>query len=105
MTVKWSSLCDSVLRATVIPVCFNGSMFSRDNMTAIIVRVKDNKGERFNCMDPFAVGLFSKRVTQRYWSLGWVFALDIWDLPYVSEWTSSLSRRLFYFAAYDIWCA
>ena len=47
----------------VIPVYFNGNMFSRDNMTAIIIRANNNvrcEGKMmFTCMNLFAPGLFS----------------------------------------------
>jgi hypothetical protein len=50
----------------VIPVCFKGTTLERNNMTAILIQVKNAtrhrgriSGNLFNYMDPFDVGLFS----------------------------------------------
>ena len=94
----------------VLPVCFKGNTLARNNMTAILIQVKNAtryqgkiSGNLFNYMDPFDVGLFSSG-DKPLPVIRLVFALasdkhSITLAPHPSRHHGDV------FTAYDIWCA
>jgi len=66
----------------VIPICYSGDKLSRDNVTAILIQVKNNQtfGENihsylFDAMDPFHINLFNKDMLSPLPIIRMVFAL------------------------------
>jgi len=94
----------------VLPVCFKGNTLARDNMTAILIQVKNDKryrkdvsGDLFDHMDPFDIGLFSDG-DEPLPVIRMVFALgsDECGITFPSQEKCGLGGR---FTSYDIWCA
>lgn len=94
----------------VIPVCFKGKELHRNNMTAILIQVKNAmhyqgkiSSKLFNYMDPFDVGLFSNSDNPLP-VIRLVFALA----SKVNKITVAPHPNCHHrdkFTAYDIWCA
>jgi hypothetical protein len=94
----------------VLPVCFKGDTLARDNMTAILIQVKNDKryrkdvsGNLFDHMDPFDIGLFSNGDVPLP-VIRMVFALgsDECGITFPSQEKCGLGGR---FTSYDVWCA
>jgi len=94
----------------VLPVCFKGNTLGRDNMTAILIQVKNDEryrkdvsGDLFEHMDPFDVGLFSNG-DEPLPVIRMVFALgsDKCGITFPSQEKCGLGGR---FTSYDVWCA
>jgi hypothetical protein len=96
----------------VLPVRFKNDTLGRNNMTAILIQVKNAKcyqgkisGNLFNYMDPFDVGLFSSEDSDKPLPvIRMVFALassvnSVTVAPHPSRHSGHG------FTAYDIWCA
>jgi len=94
----------------VIPVCFKGNTLARNNMTAIVIQVKNAtrykekiSGNLFNHMDPFDIGLLSSE-DDPLPVVRLVFALASND-PGVTVAPHPSRHSGHGFTAYDIWCA
>ena len=94
----------------VLPVCFKGNTLARDNMTAILIQVKNDEryrkdvsGDLFEHMDPFDAGLFFNG-DEPLPVIRMVFALgsDECGITFPSQEKSGLGGR---FTSYDVWCA
>jgi hypothetical protein len=98
----------------VLPICYSGDGLSRDNVTAILIQVKNDTsfggnihGYLFDAMDPFTVGLFNKRSRPRP-IIRMVFALASKTSvvkPDISPRSSPRTNKHGNFTSYDIWCA
>ena len=97
----------------VLPVCFKGNTLARNNMTAIVIQVKNAKrykgkisGNLFNCMNPFDIGLLSSedKSDDPLPVIRMVFALASED-PRVTVAPHPSRHSGHGFTAYDIWCA
>ncbi|KAI0300779.1 hypothetical protein BC826DRAFT_619486 [Russula brevipes] len=91
----------------VIPVVHSGGELSRDNMTAILIQVKNDKSftkvheHLFDGMDPFRTGVFDESTAQPRPIIRMVFALasDTCEVKYTKS-----KIRSDDFTAYDFWC-
>ncbi|KAH9978516.1 hypothetical protein BJV74DRAFT_859173 [Russula compacta] len=102
----------------ILPACLSGKILSHENVTAILIQVKNNTtfnekvwGWLFNAMDPFNINVFSQGDAPRP-VIRMVFALASREsatkltLPHHSTRTRASKRRqLHKSTAYDIWCA
>ena len=93
----------------VLPVCFKGNALTRENMTAILIQVKNDKRHRrdfsvdpFDLMEPFDAGLFSDGDVPLP-IIRMVFALGS-DEPGVAFPAQEKSDPAGTFTSYDIWC-
>jgi hypothetical protein len=100
--------------ALVLPVCFKGNVLSRDNMTAIIIQVKNeildtyyakcHSKTPFERMNPFDVGLFSEEDTPLP-VIRMVFALESDQSGVTFPAAQEKSDLAGSFTSYDVWLA
>ena len=93
----------------VLPVCLKGNALTRENMTAILIQVKNDKRHRrdfsvdpFDLMEPFDAGLFSDGDVPLP-IIRMVFALGS-DEPGVTFPAQEKSDPVGTFTSYDSWC-
>jgi hypothetical protein len=95
----------------VLPMCRSDKNLSRDNVTAILVQVKNDasitkiRKTLFDAMDPYEVGLFGKNKTLPPPVIRMVFSLGS-DKPGVTF--RPIPEGMHHsgkFTAYDVWCA
>jgi hypothetical protein len=103
----------------ILPYCFRGKSISRENTSAFLIQVKNDKTYRtsihnslFDCMDPFATNVFSKgHVPLPLILMVFALASDEPGIRVVAaperknppRTTTMLNNDKY--TAYDIWCA